>query len=408
MKAKAILLSAAALIALLVVIVAVLIVQARPPVAGFYGADGASSAAIESLASSARFRGLGFEFVDMESPEGRGLPLVGKGAPALLFSCDGIVGAGDTGSLARLAEEPAQAMPGSLRRLGMAEDGRYAYPLAIDHFELSYDQELFASKGLAAPQDLDAFLRTAASLSAGGAPSLLCAGGDDAILINLIGALVEARGGIDAAQALIALAYMDGKLGSLLDLSLGLDSAGGDISLRTELDRLVALKADGVLHPEWFRFKADDLAAFMERGLAPFALMMLSGRRLLDQRLASRYIGSPFPSGKPGSPRAPRFTVLLATVNAAAPKRHRDAAMEFLGYVVSAAGQKQLVGANGLAPAHASAETLDEQASELRLWAAASRVVLPEPGWAMAGSGASRAALAAELRAYIEAGGAGY
>jgi ABC-type Fe3+ transport system substrate-binding protein len=168
------------------------------------------------------------------------------------------------------------------------------------------------------------------------------------------------------------------------------------------------LRAEGVLHPEWFRFKAKDLSAFMERGLAPFVLMMLSDRRLLEQRLASRYLGSPFPSAETGLARAPRLTVLIATVNAAAPKRHRDAAMEFLGYLVSADGQRRLAGANGLAPAHASAETLDEQASESRLWAAASRYVLPEPGWAMADSAASRAALAAELRSFIEAGGAGY
>jgi ABC-type glycerol-3-phosphate transport system substrate-binding protein len=383
MKKNFVLYGLAGLVLLALAMAALVVVVGRPPQIGFYAADAASIVAIKSLASSGRFSGLGFEFVDMESPEGRGLPLSGKGAPVLLFSYDGLLSPDDVARLEGLAAEPAQAMPSSLRRVGLNEDRRYAYPLAIDHFELAYDKALFAGKGLAAPVELKVFLDTAAGLSRPGAPAIFCAGGDDAVLLNLVGALAEARGGAAAAEALAALEYTDGMLGSILDQSLGLDGAGSPVSLRTELELLVSLKAAGILHPEWFRFKARDLAAFMDGGMAPFVLMMLSGRRLLDQRLASRYQGSLFPAAEPGAARAPRFSVLIATVNAAAPKRHKDAAKEFLAYMVSAPGQRQLAGANGLAPAHASAETLDEQASELRLWAAASRLVLPEPGWAL-------------------------
>jgi hypothetical protein len=408
MKKSIFLASLAGLVLFALAIAAIAMVGGRPPMIGFYGVDNASIVAIKSLASSGRFSGLGFEFADMESPAGQGLPLSGKGAPVLLVSSDGQLSPEDINRLEALADEPAQTMPAALRRVGMGRDKRYAYPLAIDHFELAYDKELFAGKGFAAPLELGAFLDTAAGLSRPGAPAILCAGGDDAILLNLVGALVEARGGAAAAQALSALAYTDGMLRTILDQSIGLDGAGSPVSLRTELELLVSLKAAGILHPEWFRFKAKDLAAYIDGGIAPFVLMMLSGRRLLDQRLAARYQGSPFPAEATGAARAPRFTVLVATVNAAAPKSQKDAALEFLAYLVSADGQKLLTGANGLAPAHASAESPDEQASELRLWAAASRLVLPEPGRAMTRGAASRATLAAELRAYIEAGGAGY
>lgn len=394
----------------MVVIASVVVglVKAREdaPTLGFYALDEASMKAIMALAADHRFSSFQFDFVDMDTAvEPR---LTDKGAPAIIFAYDGLLKNADAAGLAILSDEPVRAMPSSLRRVGSDGESRYAYPLLIDHLELAYEVGLFDSGGLVPPLTLDEFLRAALKFTASSSPAILIAGGDDATLLSLIGALVESRGGPAAAVALGKLDYKSGSLGALLDVDLGTDADARPVSLRTELDRLVGLRAEGVMHPEWFRFGLRDLTRFMDNGAASFVIMRLSQRRLMDQRTASRYKGIIFPASAGAARRAPRFTVLTASLNASAPKRHREAALGFLAYLASAEGQRRLSELSGLAPTHAAARAPDEQASELRLWAAASAAVAPEPGWAMARDGASRAALAAELRAYLEAGGAGY
>lgn len=394
--------------AIVIALAGVVLMRTRQdvPTLGFYEVDEASAGAIISLAGQARFSANRFQFLDMDTAlEPR---LGDKGAPSIIFAYDGSIKDPVAAGLAALDDEPVRAMPSSLRRVGSDGEARYAYPLLIDHLELAYDVRLFGESSIVPPSTLDDFLRAARTFAAGSPPAIVIAGGDDATLLNLVGALVESRGGPAAAEALGRLEYGPDALRSLLDSKLGSDAADRLVSLRTELDRLVSLRAEGVMHPEWFRFGLRDLTAFLANGSAPFVLMRLSQRRLMDQRTASRYKGIPFPASAGSARRAPRFTVLTASLNASAPRRHRDAALAFLAYLASAEGQRRLSEISGLAPAHAAALAPDEQASELRLWAAASAAVTPEPGWTMTRDGASRAALAAELRAYLEAGGAGY
>lgn len=406
MKAKAFFAVGIGIVAIALAVIALARSRGDAPTIGFYAVDEASANAIKAIAADPRFSSLRFDFVDMDTAVE---PRLGdKGDPSIIFAYDGLLKHAEAVGLAILSDGPVRAMPSSLRRVGSDGESRYAYPLLIDHLELAYEIGLFDSNGLVPPLTLDEFIRIARSFAAQASPAILIAGGDDATLLSLIGALVESRGGSSAALALGALDYNSGSLGALLDLELGFDADARPVSLRTELNRLVGLKAFGVMHPEWFRFGLRDLKAFMENGSAPFVLLRLSQRRLMDQRTASRYKGILFPAAAGAARRAPRFTVLTASLNASAPKRHRDAALAFLAYLASAEGQRRLSEMSGLAPTHSAAQAPDEQASELRLWAAASAAVTPEPGWAMARDGASRSALAAELRAYLEAGGAGY
>jgi ABC-type glycerol-3-phosphate transport system substrate-binding protein len=406
MKAKAFLAIGLGILVIAFVVIGLIKAREDAPTLGFYALDEASMKAIKALAADPRFSSFHFEFVDMDTAvEPR---LTDKGAPSIIFAYDGAIKDPHAAGLAILDDEPISAMPSSLRRVGSDGESRYAYPLLIDHLELAYEVGLFDSRGLVPPLTLEEFLRSARKFAASSAPAIFIAGGDDATLLNLIGALVESRGGPAAAEALASLEYRPNALASLLDLKLGSDAAARPVTLRSELDLLVSLKTEGVLHPEWFRFGLRDLSTFMADGAAPYVLMRLSQRRLMDQRTASRYKGLLFPASTLAERRAPRMTVLTASLNASAPKRHRVAALAFLTYLASAEGQRRLSEKSGLAPTHAAAQAPDEQASELRLWAAASSAVTPEPGWAMARDGASRSALAAELRAYLEAGGAGY
>lgn len=406
MKAKALFVIGIGMVAVASALLALMKERGDAPTLGFYAVDGASAKAIQAIAADSRFSSFRFDFIDMDTAvEPR---LRDKKAPSIIFAYDGLIKDAEASGLALLDDGPVRVMPSSLRRVGSDGELRYAYPLLIDHLELAYDVRLFGQSSIVLPSTLDEFLRAAGTFAAGSLPALIIAGGDDATLLNLIGALVEARGGPAAAEALVRIEYRPNALGSLLDLKLGSDAADRLVSLRTELDRLVGLRAEGVLHPEWFRFGLRDLTAFMENGSAPLVFLRLSQRRLMDQRTASRYKGILFPAAAGAARRAPRFTVLTASLNASAPKRHRDAALAFLAYLASAEGQRRLSEMSGLAPTHSAAQAPDEQASELRLWAAASAAVTPEPGWAMARDGASRSALAAELRAYLEAGGAGY
>jgi len=82
-----------------------------------------------------------------------------------------------------------------------------------------------------------------------------------------------------------------------------------------------------------------------------------------------------------------------------------DAAEQLLYALVQDDAQKTLSRETGLAPANAKAPVNDKQAYDVRYWAAASRVLVPDPVTAAVDDPARIASFAEEIRAYIRNGG---
>ncbi len=299
------------------------------------------------------------------------------------------------------SETAARRTPSVLRNLVAVDGRRAALPLLVDHFELA---TRVGTKGAGTSDGQlgwDAFLTLARDVADPGRPSLFVAGGDDGTLLLLVGAMVDALGGPVALEELSDELASGSALTDIIELPIG------DTRLRTVLDLLVALRREGVLHPEWFRMRFSDVAAFMKADRAPFVLMRLSEHRTVPLPIIRGYEAGLFPAGRDAG-RVLQAPVIVGAVPEGLNTRRKTAALALLERLLSDPVQKRLGDATGLSPASAAAEALDAQASDVRLWVAASGGASPGLGLAAFVDPAAASAFAVELRAYIEAEGVGY
>lgn len=299
------------------------------------------------------------------------------------------------------SEAAARRTPSVLRNLVTVDGRRAALPLLVDHFELA---TRVGTKGKGASDGRlgwDAFLTLARDVADPDRPSLFVAGGDDGTLLLLVGAMVDALAGPGVLEEL------SGELAGGSTLPDILDRTIGDTRLRTVLDLLVALRREGVLHPEWFRMRFSDVAAFMKADRAPFVLMRLSEHRTVPLPIIRGYETGLSPVGRDAG-RVLQAPVIVGAVPEGLNTRRKTAALALLERLLSDPVQKRLGDATGLAPASAAAEALDAQASDVRLWVAASGGAYPGLDRDAFEDKAAASAFAAELRTYVEAEGAGY
>jgi hypothetical protein len=328
--------------------------------------------------------------------------LAAKRVPDLVIGLAGRAFVDAAPSLASVPETAVRRSPSALRAAVTAAGERKALPLLVDHFELAYKMDAGSSPDAKAPRSWDGFLAAARSLAARGAPSIILAGGDDRTLLLFTGALLEASAGARALDGLV------GTLSRRSDFRASLDAPlDGAVTLRNALDILVSLRTTGVLHPEWFRMKARDVEAFMKADRAPFVFMALSDHRAIPIQIVRSYASAPFPSLS-GAARPLQAPVWIGAVPDRLPAERKAGALALLERLLSNPVQKRLGDATGLAPASSTAETLDMQASDVRLWVAASAGAYPGLDRDAFADPAAASSFAAELRAYVEAGGNGY
>lgn len=266
-------------------------------------------------------------------------------------------------SLSLSVPDEALSLLPSAQRKGAAVDGKpYGLPLLSDNVELAWNKAETIKAGLAFPCTLDDFESAMKRLSTTKVRPLVCEGGSDRALLLFVSALIEARSGRDAYRAVLAKAQAG-------EDTLSDESVQGAIAL------LSRWRKSGMIHPEWFRLSSIEVQDLMEAQLAPLVVMSLSSHRSVPQRVIERYDSSFFPGPLSGTARGFLSPTLIAV-----PIGLRGSMPQASNLVASLASlpiQKRLSDATGLAPVHAGAEPRDKQASDARLWIAASSGALP-------------------------------
>ena len=372
---------------------------------GLYDLEQADAGAIRSLLGAGAAGNIGrASVVELDPGESLESSLARRLRPDLVITYAGAALDGAAARFAPLPDALAGRIPPAIRDAAAQGGRRFALPLQADHFELAFRAERLAGRRIAAPASLAELESVARALAAAHDWPIFVAGGDDLSLLLLVSALVESEGGGSASKALAGALAGATSLDGALDAPL--PGRTGETSLRGILDGLVRWRDEGLLHSEWYRMRGADLGAFMERGMAPLVLMPLSLHRTLPSREIRAYGSSAFPPGRGGAMRSLAAPLMVAAVVERSPRRAR--ALEALTFLVGLEAQKRLCDRTGLAPAVASAEALDKQASDARLWIAASLGALPDAGRASKATGTARADLAREIRRYLEAGGTGF
>lgn len=141
------------------------------------------------------------------------------------------------------------------------------------------------------------------------------------------------------------------------------------------LNILKEWRQTGFLHPEWFHMTKADVENFMESNLALFVSMSFSDHRKISQKAIERYETSYMPASiamkESRSLTIPSYLIMQIKT-----KKTNQLANTILKEIYTHEGQNILTNATSLAPTTSQAETSDKQASDVRLWAAASNKAL--------------------------------
>ncbi|HAH61513.1 MAG TPA: hypothetical protein DCL73_05400 [Treponema sp.] len=274
-----------------------------------------------------------------------------------------------------------------------------AVPLLIDNYEIDINRSMMRDAGYASLDswaELDKFAR---NMHGKITAPVVMAGGDDRELINITGALCEALQG-KAARNNVAAKIRE-SVASGKNTETDFEAVVSDLCASQEsplymTDRLLSSwYKDGILYPETFHMKNEDVRAFMENELCAIVFQTLTQHRTVAQQKINNYNSQYYPSS-PGA-AARNFTSPMIF---AVPLRNDRRA----GAVITSLAkdkQEQISRATGLAPVQANSRVPDRQADDVRYWVAASGEPLPALADDAFGSDADRAAFAQAIRIQI-------
>ena len=245
-------------------------------------------------------------------------------------------------------------LPNSLRN-------KKCIPLLLDHCELTFSREVLKKIDREVPMSFKAFSDILNSSSNVVFSPFYCNGADDRLMIDFIGALVMAKGGLTAYNKLIEELRKAESLNSMLDIKLD----GKELTLRSLLDMLKTWPDKGYTHPSWYNGRGNDLVFFAEDKQLACFFTFLSEHRQISYNIIKNYEASLFPpdvSAENYGLIAPSVCLMLLSDNSNS-KRYVSA-------FFTQEAQEMISDKTSLAPVHLRSQAFDRQADDVRFWAA--------------------------------------
>lgn len=263
-----------------------------------------------------------------------------------------------TDSLQASAEDIPQRV---LETMPTALRNKKCVPILLDHCELAYYTKTLKDTGLEIPasfKDYQAFLNAAKTKVFS---PYFCNGAEDRIMIDFIGALVMAQGGLKAYNKLIDELRINNSLDAVLDVKLD----EKECTLRSILDMLKNWPNEGLTHPSWYNGRGNDLLFFAEDAQLGSFFTLLSEHRKIPYNVIKNYESAMFPVNV--SPAnygliAPALSGMLLSDNSNAKR--------YIANFFIEETQTEFSDKTNLAPVHSRAQAYDRQADDVRFWAA--------------------------------------
>ena len=263
-----------------------------------------------------------------------------------------------TDSLQASAEDIPQRV---LETMPTALRNKKCVPILLDHCELAYYTKTLKETGLEIPatfKEYQAFLNAAKSKVFS---PYFCNGAEDRIMIDFIGALVMAQGGLKAYNKLIDELRINNSLDAVLDVKLD----EKECTLRSILDMLKNWPKEGLTHPSWYNGRGNDLLFFAEDAQLGSFFTLLSEHRKIPYNVIKNYESAMFPVNV--SPAnygliAPAISGMLLSDNSNAKR--------YIANFFIEETQTEFSDKTNLAPVHSRAQAYDRQADDVRFWAA--------------------------------------
>ena len=273
----------------------------------------------------------------------------------MLFTWKGEI----TNSLSKVAEDiPAgilDSMPSSLR-------DKKCVPILLDHCEFSYRTDVLKKTGFEnPPSSFTAFRKFLNSAKGVVFSPFFCNGAEDKILIDFVGAMVMANGGLNAYKKLTEELGKAENLEAVLDIDLN----GRNFTVRSVLDLLKEWPGQGFTHPSWYNGRGNDLLYFAEDGQLGVFFTLLSEHRRIPYNVIRNYETYLVPPEYDASNYgliAPAVSCMLISDN--------SNCRRYITRFFTEDAQAELSNLTNLAPVHYRAAAYDRQADDVRFWAA--------------------------------------
>ena len=273
----------------------------------------------------------------------------------MLFTWKGEI----TDTLSGVAEDiPARVLeniPQSLRN-------KKCIPILLDHCEFSYSADVLKKTGFEnIPTSFNSFMNYLNSAKGVVFSPFFCNGAEDRILIDFVGSLVMATGGLKSYNKLIDELKKADDLESVIDVDLD----GKNFTLRQALDMLKQWPNEGLTHPAWFNGRGNDLLYFAEDNQLAVFFTLLSVHRKIPYNVIKNYETFLVPPHFDGSNYgliAPAISCVLISDNVNCKR--------YITNFFTEDAQSELSNQTNLAPVHYRAQAYDRQADDVRFWSA--------------------------------------
>lgn len=348
----------------------------RPIKIAFYNVDTKAQEAIKNVlrteweAASPEF---GYEFTTLDSSKSVIDQIYDDTAINLLFS-----DTGTAASVENLAVKPAESvysvMPISVRGIS-----KTSVPLLIDDFETLYNIKALSKNESSPSASMEEMISFAKNATGTRRFTFGCAGKDDKTLGMFVSSCMESlysSASLEKLKKAIQNAEKASDTSQIFDTVL---EAAGNENFKNTLDTLCQWKKDGLLHSEWFAMTQQEVEYLMETEILSVVFMPLSMHRTVPYRTIERYTEYFFPVGRvegAGNDRSLVFSILSGTVLKNKYDEKSALCMEMIQKLLTLENQAAIADATSLAPSTSTAESPDRQASNARLWAAASNIPL--------------------------------
>lgn len=263
-----------------------------------------------------------------------------------------------TDSLQASAEDIPQRV---LETMPTALRNKKCVPILLDHCELAYYTKTLKETGLEIPasfKDYQAFLNAAKTKVFS---PYFCNGAEDRIMIDFIGALVMAQGGLKAYNKLIDELRINNSLDAVLDVKLD----EKECTLRSILDMLKNWPKEGLTHPSWYNGRGNDLLFFAEDAQLGSFFTLLSEHRKIPYNVIKNYESAMFPVNV-----SPANYGLIAPAVSGMLLSDNSNAKRYIANFFIEETQTEFSDKTNLAPVHSRAQAYDRQADDVRFWAA--------------------------------------
>jgi hypothetical protein len=260
-------------------------------------------------------------------------------------------------------------IPTSIKKASLINNQLTTVPLLIDNYEIAYYRTYRNKAKLRIPttiKEFENFLQAEKKITT---YPLICTGSNDKTLLAFISALTESYCGASGYQTLIKNCAQLQDFEKILDEPL-LDSDSNNelintITLRLILDKIKSWQQKELIMPQWYKLQEADINLYMQKHLLGAIFMPLSEHRTKDFILIKYYDAARFPINQNIKNHA-----LIAPVLEGILFNNTAGEQDILKSLLTDENQSKLSTKTMLAPVTSRSVPNDNQAADVRFWAA--------------------------------------